>query len=121
MSAPSARRALRMLMALVVVALLLSSCAAGPNTLVDTQPQSGFLMGLWHGSISPITFVVSLFDEDVTIYEVHNTGHWYDLGFVLGCSVAFSAAARSGGAGSSRSRRRGPGSPSCPVAIESDH
>lgn len=109
MLGPSARRALRTLTALMVVALVLSSCAAGPNTFVDTQPQSGFLMGVWHGAISPITFVVSLFDEDVSIYEVRNTGHWYDLGFVLGCSVAFSSAARSGGAGS-RSRRRRTGS-----------
>ncbi len=39
---------------------------------------------MWHGLILPVTFVVSLFAEDVSIYEVHNSGHWYDFGFLLG-------------------------------------
>jgi hypothetical protein len=47
----------------VVLALLtLSACAAGPNEMVDTGPDpAGFWLGLWHGLISPITFLISLF------------------------------------------------------------
>jgi len=80
---------------LVLVALLLAGCAAAANDAVGTGTQSGFWLGLWHGSISPITFIVSLFDDDIAIYEVRNSGHWYDFGFVLGASIAFSSAARS--------------------------
>lgn len=79
-----------------LAALVLAGCAAGMNDAVGTGTQSGFWLGLWHGAISPITFVVSLFNDDVAIYEVHNSGHWYDFGFIVGASVAYSGAARSG-------------------------
>jgi len=65
---------------------------------------AGFWLGLWHGLISPITFVISLFTDSVNIYEVHNNGNWYDFGFMFGISLAF------GGGAGSRSvaiRRRG--------------
>lgn len=89
------RRRLALVTALVLVTLSLSACAASANVSVGGGPRSGFLMGLWHGAISPITFVVSLFNADVAMYEVRNSGHWYDLGFLLGCSIALSGAARS--------------------------
>ena len=91
---------------LVVTALLvLSACAAGPNPAVDTGPDpAGFWLGLWQGLISPITFVISLFTDDVNIYEVQNNGNWYDFGFMFGVSMAFGGAAGSGSAGSRRKR-----------------
>ncbi|MBN1138796.1 MAG: hypothetical protein JXM73_19585 [Anaerolineae bacterium] len=61
---------------------------AGPNSkfkLPDAEP-AGFWAGVWHGSIMPITFVVSLFKPGVGIYETHNNGGWYNFGFVLGAS-----------------------------------
>jgi hypothetical protein len=45
---------------------------------------AGFLGGLWHGLIAPITFIVSLFVSGVSIYETHNNGRWYEFGFMLG-------------------------------------
>lgn len=50
---------------------------------------AGFWAGLWHGLISPITFIVSLFNPNVRIYEVHNRGRLYDFGFIIGISGAF--------------------------------
>jgi hypothetical protein len=50
---------------------------------------AGFFLGLWHGIISPVTFVISLFTDGVNIYEVHNNGNWYDFGFVLGAGILF--------------------------------
>jgi hypothetical protein len=50
---------------------------------------AGFWMGLWHGIIAPITFIISLFTDSVSMYEVHNTGGWYDFGFVLGAGILF--------------------------------
>jgi hypothetical protein len=79
----------------VAALLLLGACAAGVNTAASGTADAGFWLGLWHGAISPITFIVSLFKDSVSIYEVHNTGNWYDFGFMLGVSIAFSGAGRS--------------------------
>ena len=68
--------------------MILSSCAAGPNTLAGGDGQAaGFWLGLWQGLIIPITFIVSLFNSHVSIYEVYNNGNWYDFGFMLGISA----------------------------------
>lgn len=75
----------------LVIILVLSSCAPGPNSAEKTANEegktAGFWLGLWHGLISPLTFIVSLFTRDVDIYEVHNSGSWYNFGFVLGAGL----------------------------------
>jgi len=90
----------------VVVAalILLSGCAAGPNNM-EKSPDSegyvaGFWMGLWQGFIAPITFIISLFSDNVHMYEVHNNGNWYNFGFLLGAAVML------GGSGSASKRKR---------------
>ena len=81
------------IVAVSAIALVLASCAAGPNAAVDVADVdgviAGFWMGLWHGIISPVTFIISLFTEEVNLYEVHNSGGWYDFGFVLGAGILF--------------------------------
>lgn len=81
----------------VVVLLSLTSCAAGPNTqrsVADaTGDVAGFWLGLWHGIIAPITFIISLFSDDVSFYEIHNNGNWYNFGFVLGAGILFGGGA----------------------------
>jgi hypothetical protein len=69
---------------------------AGPNSKyqVPGAKPAGFWAGLWHGLISPITFLVSLFTPAVRIYEVNNRGRLYDFGFLIGASAVF------GGSGS---------------------
>lgn len=69
---------------------------AGPNSKYQ-QPgavPTAFLAGLWHGLILPITFIVSLFNMNVRIYESNNSGRWYDFGFIIGASCSL------GGSGS---------------------
>lgn len=70
---------------------------AGSNSkykLSGANP-AGFLGGFWHGLIVPITFIVSLFVDGVSIYETHNNGRWYEFGFVLGiCAHARDEKAR---------------------------
>ncbi len=64
---------------------------AGPGSKFrapEVKP-AGFWAGFWHGLIMPITFLISLFNSDVGVYETHNTGKGYDFGFVLGASAAF--------------------------------
>lgn len=70
---------------LALVVFVLSSCAGvEPVQECLTGKQYGFLYGLLHGFITPISFIASLFDDNVAIYAVNNRGGWYDLGFLLG-------------------------------------
>ena len=93
-----------------VVVLGLAACAPGANDSagVGDPDVAGFWLGLWQGLISPITFLLSLFNPDVNIYEVHNNGGWYNFGFMLGVSAVFSGAGGGGAARSRSSRRRRP-------------
>jgi hypothetical protein len=54
----------------------------------EGQP-AGFWAGVWHGSIAPISFLVSLWQDSVGVYETHNVGKWYNFGFILGAAMAF--------------------------------
>jgi hypothetical protein len=67
--------------------------APGPNPTVGTDDAhgrvAGVLLGLWHGVISPVTLVLSFFNKNVQMYEVHNDGSQYNLGFLLGVALVF--------------------------------
>lgn len=82
-----------LIVGLLLLLVLLGACAAGVNPEVGAAPEggdvAGFWLGLWHGIIAPITFIISLFADDVNIYEVHNNGNWYDFGFVIGAGILF--------------------------------
>ncbi len=94
---------------LLILFMVLSSCAPGPNTVEKTADEegkiAGFWRGLWHGLISPITFIISVFTGDVRIYEVHNNGSWYNFGFVLGAGLFLQGGIL--GSRKARKRRRG--------------
>ena len=87
----------------VVIVVMMMGCTAGPNQLVDSPDKSGdiagFWLGLWHGFIALFTFIISLFSDSVRMYEVHNNGNWYNLGFLLGIMMFF------GGGGGGAGRR----------------
>jgi len=72
---------------------------AGSNSryAVPGADPAGFFAGLWHGIISPITFIVSLFHDGVAIYEVNNSGGWYDFGFLIGVGGSWGSAGASTG------------------------
>ncbi len=90
---------------LIVAVATAAGCAAGPNPVVDTAGAdgdvAGFWLGLWHGCIACVTFIISLFSDNVHFYEVHNNGGWYNFGFLLGASIFLG-----GSWGASRGRRR---------------
>ncbi len=98
------RAALIVAVASALALLLLGCAAAGNPEAGQGADDAGFWLGLWHGIIAPIAFVVSLFNDGVGIYEIHNTGGWYDFGFLFGVSVAFSGGG-AGAAGRSRSSK----------------
>jgi len=68
--------------------------APGPNPLMNQPDASGRIAragaGLWHGIIAPATLLVSFFNSDVRMYQVHNAGSEYDLGFLVGVAVVIS-------------------------------
>ena len=79
-------------LAFVLIAMLfLTSCAAG-NERFDLDP-AGFWAGLWHGLISLVT-IISLFNSDVTIYELNNSGWPYNLGFILGIMIFYGGSSK---------------------------
>jgi len=67
--------------------------APGPNPLANTANAhgrvAGILLGIWHGIISPVTLVISFFNQGVQMYEVHNDGNQYNLGFLIGVAIVF--------------------------------
>ena len=89
----------------ITILLILFSCAAGPNLMVKPNTSdgkiAGFWLGLWHGIISPVTFIISLFNKNINIYEIHNNGGWYNFGFLFGVMIIFG----SSGGGTCRARR----------------
>ena len=91
------------LVLLVLVLVLFTACAAGPNEMQSREGEvAGFWLGLWHGLIAPITFIISLFNHNVNIYEVVNNGGWYNFGFIMGVMIIFGG----GGGGSSSAARK---------------
>ena len=97
-------RTLTKVLLLVIAMALLVGCAAGSNPMEQKASKedrpAGFWRGLWHGIIAPFTFVISLFSDNVHLYEVYNNGNWYNFGFVLGAGILF------GGGSKASSRRR---------------
>jgi hypothetical protein len=96
-----------LLLILVAVAVIAAACTAGPNVLRNMPDEdgavAGFWQGLWQGIISPFAFIISLFSKNITVYEVHNNGGWYNFGFLMGASIIFGG---SGGGAASRRKRR---------------
>lgn len=72
-----------LVLSFILFSIIFVSCHAGGSQFSDGNP-AGFFAGLWHGIISVITFIISLFSDSVKIYEINNVGTLYDLGFLLG-------------------------------------
>jgi len=88
----------KLILLIFITIILLQSCArVEPIEACVIDEPYGFLGGLWHGIIAPISFILSLFFDDIAMYAVNNNGGWYDFGFVLGAGILF---------GSSKAKRR---------------
>ena len=98
------RSYLTRLLILVLCLSILAGCAAGPNqsrgTVDPHGAVAGFWVGLWQGFIAPVVFVISLFKSNLNIYEVHNSGGWYNFGYLFGLACFF------GGGGRRAARRK---------------
>jgi hypothetical protein len=83
----------------VLLLLALSGCVPGDGANSAGRP-AGFFSGIWHGWIAPVSLVYSIFNHDIGIYEVYNTGFWYDLGYYMAIISGF------GGLALSRKKRK---------------
>lgn len=92
----------------ILATIIFNACAPEPRIIKAPEAseviveQAGFWQGLWHGFISLFTFIISLFNKNVEIYESYNNGNWYNFGFIIGVSAFFGGS----GSGSSRSRKK---------------
>ena len=88
-----------LLLMIVFLALSIVGCFPGDPSNTKEAP-AGFFMGIWHGWIAPVSLIVGLFKENVRIYEVNNTGWWYDFGYYIAIIAGF------GGLAFTRKRRK---------------
>jgi len=96
-------KARKIILAAVVILLLclsLSGCMPGDGKNSAEKP-AGFFWGVWHGWIAPISLIGSIFNRSLSIYETHNSGFWYNLGYYMAVISGFGALSLS------RRRRKG--------------
>jgi hypothetical protein len=89
----------------LALAVVVAACAAGgveSHQAAQGGVVSQFLLGLWHGIISPITLLVEIGHKlfpgvipwAIRLYETRDATVVYDVGFYLGLAGAPSAAFR---------------------------
>lgn len=73
---------------LLMVMFLFSGCVPGDGK-ADAQNTAGFFWGIWHGWLAPLSLIISLFNRNIRIYEVYNSGWWYDFGYYMAVISGF--------------------------------
>lgn len=92
-------RKIRLSIIIIFIMMFLTACIPGDGSYTIIKP-AGFISGIWHGWIAPISLLLSFFDRSKGIYEVINTGFWYDFAFYMAIISGF------GGLSLSRKERR---------------
>lgn len=75
----------RRLAVLLVMALIVASCAHQP--MPEAYDPPGFFSGVWHGMIAGFALIAHIFNPDIRIYAFPNSGGWYDFGFLFGIAI----------------------------------
>jgi hypothetical protein len=71
------------LILLMILCIVFTGCAPGSSNSTESNP-AGFLTGIWHGWIAPVSLLWGLLiNSDIRIYEPINTGWGYDFGFYI--------------------------------------
>jgi hypothetical protein len=76
---------------IALLLLILSGCVPGDGRNTTDRP-AGFLWGIWHGWLAPVSLIIGLFNKNIRVYEVNNTGWWYDFGFYIAVISGFGGA-----------------------------
>lgn len=84
----------KVVLLIIVLCILVVGCSPpGRNTEQGKRPShgevAGFPQGYFHGVAMPFSLLASAFDDDTNIYEVHNNGYPYNLGFFMGILLVY--------------------------------
>ncbi len=82
------KKTLKLLIISLIVLFSLTACVPGDGSYTLSNP-AGFFWGIWHGWIAPISLILGLFNKNIQIYEIYNTGWFYDLGFYMAIISGF--------------------------------
>ena len=66
-----------------ILSLAVVSCTPGGGNS-NPDDLAGFFTGIWHGWIAPFSLILGFFNPEIRVYEIYNTGWWYDFGFLHG-------------------------------------
>lgn len=89
-----------LLAVILIAAFMFTGCADAIDvTACTVDKPAGFWRGLWNGITAGFSFISSLFNDNIAVYNMNNNGGWYDFGFVLG-------AAGSGGSATAATKKR---------------
>ena len=72
------------ILTLVVLTFALTACIAKQSGAAVSPNGPGFLDGVLHGFIFPVAWAVSLFTDKIAVYDVPNSGGWYNFGYFIG-------------------------------------
>lgn len=72
----------------IVMLILLSGCMANVTAEFVERP-AGFFFGIWHGWLAPLSLILKIFNPAHSIYEIHNTGLGYEIGFYMAIISGF--------------------------------
>jgi len=70
------------------VLAVFTGCVPGDGANDIFNP-AGFFYGIWHGWIAPVSLIMSIFNNQYSIYEINNTGLLYDLGYYIAIISGF--------------------------------
>ncbi len=88
------KRTFRLVPVFILLTFVLTGCIPGDGTYTNTNT-AGFFWGVWHGWVAPVSLIISIFNDNISIYEVNNTGFFYDLGFYMAVISGFGGIALS--------------------------
>ena len=76
------------LLVLLAIPLMLTGCLPGDGSYTFDAP-AGFLAGIWHGWLAPISLILELCGTGIHMFENINTGFAYELGFYMAVISGF--------------------------------
>lgn len=82
------KRIILLIVAVMMLVFALTGCIPGDGSYSVARP-AGFFWGIWHGWIAPISLIGGIFNKNLRIYEVFNTGWAYDFGFYIAIISGF--------------------------------
>jgi len=75
-------------LALVAAAIYIIVYHVGMPTRDLSGAPANFWWGLWQGLIIVLSFIASWFDNNIVLYQVHNNGFWYNLGYIIAIFIS---------------------------------